>query len=120
MTVIEFNDPGDFEAVYAAERWLDARGFSVGSSQAGAPRAIWYGDCYISKWRGLSAEDKRGMHAQMNGGRGGPVRITLLPAASPEARAAFALTDAEVAGLLVRANAVKPPLASADPTNIQY
>jgi hypothetical protein len=90
VSVIEFNDKGDFAASHAAVDWLDKHGFSVGSMQAGSPRAIWYGDCYISKWRGLSAQDKRDMHARLEGDdRNGPVRITLLASASAEARAAF-------------------------------
>lgn len=94
MSTIEFSDKGDFAATHAAVDWLSARGFSVGSMQAGSPRAIWHGDCYISKWRGLSAQDKREMHARMEGDdRNGPIRITLLAAASEEARAAFALTS---------------------------
>lgn len=98
MSVVEFKDQGDFAASHAAVDWLHARGFSVGSMQAGSPRGIWHGDCYISKWRGLSAQDKRDMHARMEGDdRNGPVRITLLAAASAEARSAFAMSDAEVA-----------------------
>lgn len=90
MSTVEFNNTGDFEACRAAESWLDSRGFSVGSMQGDEPRAIWHGDCYISKWRGLSAADKREMHASMTGDqRKGPVRITLHAAASPEARDAF-------------------------------
>ena len=90
MSVIEFNDKGDFAASHAAVDWLRDLGFSIGSMQAGSPRAIWHGDCYISKWRGLSAQDKCEMHARMEGNdRNGPLRITLLAAASPEARAAF-------------------------------
>lgn len=90
MNVIEFNDKGDFAASHAAVDWLHEHGFSVGSMQAGSPRAIWYGDCYISKWRGLSPQEKRGMHARLEGEeRNGPVRITLLSGASAEARAAF-------------------------------
>jgi hypothetical protein len=97
MKIIEFKDEGDFAATHAAIAWLDARGFSVGSMQAGSPRAIWHGDCYISKWRGLSPQDKRGMHAKLEGDdRNGPMRITLMPGATKEARAAFVLTDAEV------------------------
>jgi hypothetical protein len=91
---VEFNNAGDFQACYAAEAWLKARGFSVGSSQGGEPRAIWHGDCYISKWRGLSAADKREMHASMTGNqRNGPVRVTLHASASPEAREAFNRTE---------------------------
>jgi len=48
------------------------------------------------------------------------VRITLLSTASNGARAAFALTDAQIAEQQVRANAVKAPLSSSDLTNIQY
>lgn len=89
-TVMEFTDPGDFIACWAAEEWLKRRGFSVGSMQGPEPRAIWHGDCYISKWRGLSAAEKRDMHASMTGDmRNGPVRITLASAASLEAVAAF-------------------------------
>lgn len=84
----------DFESTYKAVGWLKERGFSVGSMQGDAPRAIWHGDCYISKWRGLSAKEKREMHASMTGDpRSGPVRITLHAAASAEAREAFERQD---------------------------
>lgn len=90
MNVIEFSNKGDFEASNAAEDWLRAHGFSFGSMQAGSPRAVWFGDCYISKWRHLSAAEKRDMDARMEGdGRHGPVRITLSASASAGARAAF-------------------------------
>lgn len=94
MSIIEFTNTGTFQACYAAEAWLDARGFSVGPSQVDGPRAIWHGDCAISKWRNLSAQEKRAVHAIMDGElREGPVRIVLKPGATDEARAAFALTD---------------------------
>lgn len=94
MTVIEFRNAGTFEAMRAAEAWLDERGFSVGPSQVGGPRAIWHGDCCISKWRNLSAAERRAVHAVMEGElREGPVRIRLMPGASPAARAAFDLVD---------------------------
>lgn len=90
MNRITFDQPGDFQAQYAAERWLRDRGFSIGSSQGDSPRAIWHGDCYISKWRGLSAADKAEMHAQMLGdGRNGPVHIELCAGATPAAIEAF-------------------------------
>lgn len=92
--VVEFKNEGDFAATHAAIDWLRERGFSVGSMQADEPRAIWHGDCYISKWRGLSAQDKREMHAVMEGdGRHGPIRIKLLPAANEEARIAFSIPE---------------------------
>ncbi|HBI70677.1 MAG TPA: hypothetical protein DDZ22_17230 [Massilia sp.] len=90
MKMIEFRNEGTFEAMRAAEAWLDARGFSVGPSQVCAPRAIWHGDCWISKWRNLSPKERAQAHALMEGdGRNGPVWITLTKAATEEARAAF-------------------------------
>lgn len=86
---IEFNNAGTFAASYAAEAWLRDRGFSVGPSQACGPQAIWFGDCAISKWRNLSAKERRECHAILEGdGREGPMRITLRAAATDEARAA--------------------------------
>jgi hypothetical protein len=97
-TVAEFSQKGTFKALRAAEDWLRARGFSWGSSQVDGPQAIWHGDCAISKWRNLSAAEKRECHAVMEGdGREGPMRITLRTGATEEARAAFALTDAMLA-----------------------
>ena len=97
MSTIEFKNEGTFEATNAAEAWLHARGFSVGSSQVGGPRAIFYGDCFVSKWRNLSKREKAAVHAIMEGDlRNGPVRIALMPGATDEARAAFALTDDEI------------------------
>ena len=98
MSVIEFSSVETWEANRAAEAWLDARGFSVGPSQVDGPRAIWHGDCVISKWRNLSEQEKYAVHAVMEGDiREGPVRIRLMPGATAQARAAFALSDAEVA-----------------------
>lgn len=90
MNKITFDEPGTFVANYAAERWLRDRGFSIGSSQCDQPRAIWFGDCYISKWRGLNAAERRDMHAVMTGdGRNGPVHIELCAGATSEAIKAF-------------------------------
>jgi len=86
---VTFDFEGDFQSSYAAEKWLKDRGFSYGPSQAMAPTAIWFGDCSISKWRNLSAQDKREMHAVMLNQRNGPVNIDLMPGASDEAIAAF-------------------------------
>lgn len=89
-----FSNAGDFQACHTAEEWLRERGFSIGSSQGSEPRAIWHGDCCISKWRGLSAADKRDMHAKMTGDqRSGPVHIHLCPGASVDAIAAFNRAD---------------------------
>lgn len=95
-TTVTFDQKGTFQAKYAADDWLRLRGFSVGPSSVDGPCAIWHGDCVISKWRNLSAQEKREVHAIMEGElREGPVTIRLMPGATDEARAAFALTDAE-------------------------
>ena len=82
----------DFGAQRAAEDWLRERGFSWGSSQVDGPQAIWHGCHSISKWRNLSASEKRDAHAIMEGARDGAVRITLRSHAPAEAVAAFAAT----------------------------
>lgn len=93
---IEFNNAGTFAASRAAEDWLRDRGFSCGPSQVDGPRAIWFGDCCISKWRNLSAAEKRDAHATMDGeGREGPIRITLRKSAPADARAAFSAEAAK-------------------------
>lgn len=96
MTTIEFKQTGTFVALDAARCWLKDCGFSVGPSQADGPCAIWYGDYLISKWRNLSAAEKRQVHAIMEGNlREGPVRIKLMPAATPDAIAAFQARSAD-------------------------
>jgi hypothetical protein len=47
----------DFDAFYAAEKWLRENGYSIGSMEREKPIGIAKGDCYISKWRNLG-EDK--------------------------------------------------------------
>lgn len=82
--------PGDdFGAQRAAEAWLMNRGFSWGASQVDGPQAIWHGNYCISKWRNLSAEEKRDAHAIMEGHRACAVRITLRAHAPAEAISAF-------------------------------
>jgi hypothetical protein len=90
--------PGnDFGAQRAAEGWLRARGFSFGSSQVDGPQAIWFGKCVISKWRNLSAAEKRDAHGTMEGARAGAVHITLRAHAPAAAIEAFNRQDQEAA-----------------------
>lgn len=51
-----FNQTGTFQALWAAERWLKAKGYSLGQGCAGQPAGILKGDFNISKWRNLSKE----------------------------------------------------------------
>lgn len=95
LNIKEFQPiPGDdFGAQNAADSWLKARGFSYGPSSVDGPQAIWHGDCSISKWRNLSADEQRDAHAIMSGKRGGTVLITLRAQAPAEAVAAFNQAD---------------------------
>jgi len=95
ITIKEFHPiPGDdFGAQHNASDWLSERGFSCGPSSVDGPQAIWHGDCSISKWRNLSADEQRDAHAIMSGKRGGTVLITLRAHAPAEAIAAFNQAD---------------------------
>ena len=51
---LTFTAAEPFATSEAAERWLQARGFSVGRRQAGSPRGILFEDhVAIQKWRNL-------------------------------------------------------------------
>lgn len=89
-----FTNPGDFDAMYAAEAWLKERGFSVGRGQAGSPRGILYGDFNIQKWKNLRPSDIAALHGQMVGGRGGPVTVTLFEVVAPIVPELFSGIDA--------------------------
>lgn len=51
-----FKAGDDFEAFYAAEKWLEDNGYSSGSMERERPIGIAKGDCYISKWRNLGQD----------------------------------------------------------------
>jgi hypothetical protein len=46
-----FKTGNDFDAFYAAEKWLKQNGYSIGSMECDRPIGIVKGDCYIPKWR---------------------------------------------------------------------
>lgn len=78
MTTKTFTQTGAFQALMAAQDWLDQRGYSYGSQQRGAPTAIKKGDHIIGKWRNLDASDRAVMDGTMEGDfRNGPVTIKL-------------------------------------------
>ena len=85
----KFDQTGDFEAVRAAEAALSLAGFSIGACQKGAPRGILFGDVTISKWRNMTRSQQLDLHAQMWGGRQGPVTVMLHADAPGEAVKAF-------------------------------
>lgn len=74
---LTFPQPGDFEAVHAAETWCREHGISVGRMEAHSPRGLLYGDYDIQKWRNLSKSHCAQLDGTMTGGRNGPVTITL-------------------------------------------
>lgn len=83
---IQFNEPGDFRAMHAAERFLRKHGFSIGQVQGPAPRAIMFGRYdFIAKWRNLTLAEQEASHGQMTGSmRNGPVTVMIFDRA-PEA-----------------------------------
>lgn len=73
-----FHEQGDFAAADAAEAWLHENGYSVGSSQRGAPRGIMRGDVLIAKYRNLTPRERAALDGQMTGDmRSGPVVIEI-------------------------------------------
>ena len=79
---IVFDRDGDFAAANDATAFLKAAGFSVGSSQRGAPTAVMFGDYAVSKWKNLNHDERRETHATLTGdNRNGPLTFRLLPAA---------------------------------------
>lgn len=79
MQIKTFEDRGDFQAFYAATKWLDDNGYSYGSMQSDAPIGIMKGKFFISKWRGLSRDEIRRLDGVVEGDnkRDGPVTVTI-------------------------------------------
>jgi hypothetical protein len=87
-----FDQPGDFEAMHAAETFLETAGFSVGRMQRGDPRGILFGDFDIAKWRNLNARERAGLHGHLIGDmRAGPVTIRIFEKAPQDAKRRFHL-----------------------------
>ncbi len=78
-TVITFEQPGTFEAYYAAVKWCKENGYSTGSMQRDFPIGIHKGDWQIPKWLNMDSEDREGLDGYMesNDFRDGIVRIVL-------------------------------------------
>lgn len=91
VATLTFSRSGDFAAYYAAGRYLEARGFSVGLMQAHAPSGILFGDFAIGKWRNLHPPEREALHGKLTGPfRDGPITVHLFASAPPEAHEAFA------------------------------
>ncbi|MFJ3481746.1 hypothetical protein ACIPL1_00010 [Pseudomonas sp. NPDC090202] len=73
-----FSEAGDFQALFSAQKWLDAHGYSYGSTCRGSPTGILKGEFFIAKWRNLSHQQIEELDGQMSGdNRNGPVTVTL-------------------------------------------
>jgi len=84
VTLITFDQKGDFAAKHAAEDWCKAHGISVGANQRGAPRGLMLGDYLVAKWRNLDPVDRTALCGIMQGDmRNGPVEIRLKAAQRP-------------------------------------
>jgi hypothetical protein len=85
MGVKVFESTGEeWSACMAAELWCHENGISVGEMQGPAPRGLLRGDYDISKWRNMTANEKKELHGQMTGDwRNGPVKVELFKSSMP-------------------------------------
>lgn len=73
-----FENEGDFQAYYAAQAWLQSRGFSCGRGQRGAPNGILFGEYEISKWKNLSFSQRQMCDGVLVGDhRHGPISVVI-------------------------------------------
>lgn len=73
-----FDQPGEFVACRAAEKWCEENGYSVGRMQWPSPRGLLRGSFDIQKWRNLSPRERAELDGQMTGDmRNGPVYVTI-------------------------------------------
>ena len=75
-----FTEPGTFQALYAAEKWLDENGYSYsyGPGSAMRPTSVLKGDFIIAKWKNLTRKEIAQLDGKIDGKfREGPVTVTL-------------------------------------------
>lgn len=89
-----FTDAGEFLALGFARAYLYKRGFSMGPAQTGAPIAVLFGRCKISKWHYLTDGQRNACHGTITGDvRKGPVTLKIFDHAPAEAHQAIARPD---------------------------
>ncbi|WP_426113486.1 hypothetical protein [Pseudomonas sp. DSP3-2-2] len=92
-----FTEPGTFQALYAAQKWLDENGYSYGPGSAMHPVPVLKGDFIIAKWKNLTRKEIAQLDGKIDGNfREGPVTVTLN--VEPEGFARLA-TAARIPGL---------------------
>ena len=57
-----------FAAASAAEHACAAVDLTAGSSQSGSPKGLFHRGAYVSKWRGLSSQDRAQLDGMILGG----------------------------------------------------
>lgn len=73
-----FDQPGTFQALYAAQTWLTQNGYSYGSTCVDQPVGILKGDYCIAKWRNLTRAEIAVLDGRLEGDvRNGPLTVTL-------------------------------------------
>jgi hypothetical protein len=78
-----FSNEGTFQALYAAQDWLQANGYSYGSLCREMPVGILKGDWAIAKWKNLTKKEIGELDGQFDGDkREGPITITLKQASA--------------------------------------
>jgi len=81
-----FEQPGTFQAFYAAQQWLTKHGYSFGPTCRGQPVGILKGDFIIAKWRNLTDQEIEQLDGCLTGDmREGPVTVFLNEAPAQEA-----------------------------------
>jgi hypothetical protein len=79
-----FSNEGTFQALYAAQDWLQSNGYSYGSLCREMPVGILKGDWAIAKWKNLTKKEISELDGHFDGDkREGP--ITILLKAAPAA-----------------------------------
>ena len=75
---ITFEGKEDFEAFGKAEDWCKENKISMGSMQRSDPIALMRGEWNISKWRNISATERKSLDGTLTGEkRSGPVTIQM-------------------------------------------
>jgi len=87
MFIKVFEMPGTFQALYAAQHWLEENGYSYGSSCVMHPTPVLKGEFAIAKWKNLTRAEVAALDGSIDGDlRNGPITVRLKqPPGHPDA-----------------------------------
>lgn len=78
MFTMTLDQKGTFQALCAAQKWLEQHGYSHGSTCRGYPMPVLKGDYLIAKWRNLSSAEIAELDGKVDGDfREGPLTLYL-------------------------------------------